>query len=165
MARLNPDKLHVRFDPTTTPEGPVTPRRYTLTHSDVTGDLFLTVGLDYDRRQISGWQTRLMRDEVIGEWLDSEEGPALHLHCHVSGGLVLGSARMRDAIFRQELPLVLEALRFGDRRFFESHPELDQAPIQVHFHAKQPRYDRIETWGTAADYHHEENGMGRQRRH
>jgi hypothetical protein len=64
MTRLKPEKLHVRFSAGTTPEGPVTPRRYTLTHSDATGDLFLTVGPEYDRAQISGWQTRLMRDRV-----------------------------------------------------------------------------------------------------
>jgi hypothetical protein len=152
MSRLDPEKLHVRFASGTAPEGPVTPRRYTLTHSDATGDLFLTIGADYDRRQIAGWQTRLMRDEVLAEWVDDEEGAALHLHCHVSGGLVVGWARMRDAIFRRELPLVLEAFRFGDRRLFEAHPELDEVPIQVHFHATRARYDRTEPWGVPADY-------------
>jgi hypothetical protein len=93
-----------------------------------------------------------MLDEVLGEWIDGENGPALHLHCHVSGGLVVGSARWRDAIFRRELPLVLEALRFGDRHLFDAHPGLDRAPIQIHFRARQARYDRTETWGVPADY-------------
>ena len=151
MSRLKPEKLHVRFVSGATPEGPITPRRYTLTHSDATGDLFLTIGPDYDRQQISGWTTRLLRDEVLAEWRE-EDGPALHVHCHVSGGLVVGSAGWRDAIFRRELPLVLEAFRFGDRRLLETQPELDQAPIWVHFHARQPRYNRIESWGVPADY-------------
>ena len=152
MGRLRPEKLHVQFAPDTAPEGPVSPRRYTLTHSDATGDLFLTIGSDYDRQQISGWYTRLMRDEVLAEWREEEDGPALHVHCHVSGGLVVGSAGWRDAIFRRELPLVLEAFRFGDRELFEAQPELDQAPIWVHFHATRPRYNRVESWGTPADY-------------
>jgi hypothetical protein len=152
MGRLQPEKLHVRFVSDTTPEGPVTPRRYTLTHSDATGELFLTIGPDYDRQQISGWYTRLLRDEVLAEWLEEGDGPALHIHCHVSGGLVFGPAGWRDAIFRQELPLVLEAFRFGDRRLFEAQPELDQAPIRVHFHARQPRYDRVESWGVPAEF-------------
>ena len=50
------------------------------------------------------------------------------------------------------LQLVLEAFRFGDRRLFEAHPELDQSPIWVHFHATQRRYDQIQPWGTLADY-------------
>jgi hypothetical protein len=151
MSRLKPEKLHVRFVPNTAPEGPVTPRRYTLTHSDATGDLFLTIGPDYDRKQISGWTTRLLRDEVLAEWRE-ENGPALHIHCHVSGGLVVGLAGWRDAIFQRELPLVLEAFRFGDQRLFETHSELDQAPIWVHFHARQSRYNRVESWGVPAEF-------------
>ena len=152
MSRLDPHKLHVRFAPAASPGGPVTPRRYTLTHSDVTGDLFLTIGLTYDRQQIGGWYTRFMRDEVVAEWLEEGTGYALHVHCHVSGGLVFGRAGVRDAIFRRELPLVLESFRFGDRRLFEVHPELDQASIRVWFHAARSRYDRTESWGVLADY-------------
>ena len=152
MSRLRPDKLHVQFGEGATPEDPVVHRRYTLTHSDATGDLFLTIGSDYDRQQISGWTTRLLRDEVLAEWREEEDGPALHVHCHVSGGLVAGPAGWRYAIFRRELPLVLESFRLGDRTLFETHPQLEQAAILAHFHATQQRYDRVESWGVPADY-------------
>lgn len=151
MSRLRPEKLHVRLAEGWMADGPVTPRRYTLTHSDMTGDLFLTVGPSFDRAQISGLYTRLMRDEVLAEWRE-EEGPSLHVFCHVSGGLVFGSASFRYAIFRQELPLVLECFRYGDHRLFEAHPELDDAPIRVHFRSSRRRYRRRERWGTPADY-------------
>jgi hypothetical protein len=152
MSRLNSEKLHVRLMSGAKPEGPVTPRCYTLTHSDATGDLYLTIGPDYNRRQVSGWYTRLMRDEVLARWREGTGGPALHVHCHVSGGLILGTAGWRDAIFQRELPLVLEALRFGDDTFIDSHSELDSARIWVHFHAVQPYYNRTELWGRLADY-------------
>ncbi len=152
MSRLRPEKLHVRFWGGATPQGPRVPRRYTLTHSDATGDLYLAVGTDYDERQISGLYTRLMRDEVVAEWHEGEDGPALHVHCHVSGGLAFGPAGWRYAIFQQELPLVLEAFRYGDRELFEALPELDGAPLLVHFHSSRRRYRGIERWGTPADY-------------
>ena len=152
MTRLNPEKLHVQFAAGVTAEGPLTPRRYTLTHSDTTGELFLTVGPEVDHKQISGWYTRLMRDEVLAEWQDSEDGPALHLFCHVSGGLAFGGASMRYGIFQRELPLVLEAIRFGDRGLFETQPELDQAPIWIHFQSTNRHYHKTERWGTPADY-------------
>jgi hypothetical protein len=152
MARLNPDKLHVRTLDETTLERALVPRRYTLTHSDRTGELFLTIGADYDRQQVSGWYTRLMRDEVLAEWQEDEAGPALHVHCHVSGGLVLGSSAWRFAIFQRELSLVLEALRCGDAQLFESRSELDSAPICVHFHAVEDRYNVVERWGTPAEW-------------
>lgn len=152
MSRLRPEKLHVRFARGVEPEGPIAPRRYTLTHSDTTGDLFLTVGSDYDRQQISGWYTRLMRDEVLAEWRADDDGPVLHVYCHVSGGLVVGTAGWRYAIFRRELPLVLEAFRHGDRRLFEANSNLDKAPILVHFRSGRRRYRRLERWGTLSDY-------------
>jgi hypothetical protein len=153
MNRLDPRKLHVTYAPGTEPDNPVTPRTYTLTHSDLTGDLFLTIGRGHDRRQIAGLYTRLMRDEVLAEWTETTEGPTLDVHCHVSGRLpTLGSARMRFAIFERELPLVLEALRFGDRHLFEAHCELDRSSILVHFHARQARFNRVEPYGVPADY-------------
>lgn len=152
MSRLRAERLQVRLRASVTAEGPITPRFYTFTHSDFTGDLFLTIGAACDEEQISGLYTRLMRDEVLAEWRMTEGRAELRVHCHVSDGFTLGPAKLRIAIFRRELPLVLEALRFGDRRFFEAHPRLDDAPIVVHFHAKQPRYDRVETWDTPADY-------------
>jgi hypothetical protein len=152
MNRLRPEKLHVRWIEGITADGPIAPRRYTLTHSDATGDLFLTIGADYDRKQISGWYTRFMRDEVLAEWREDADGPALHVTCHVSGGLVFGPASWRYAIFQRELPLVLEAFRHGDRALYAVHPELDQAPIKVHFRSTRRRYRGMERWGTPADY-------------
>jgi len=152
MGRLRPEQLHVRYTGGAAREGPPRPWRYTLTHSDMTGELFLTIGSDYDRGEISGLWARLMRDEVLAEWRQGEEGPALHVFCHVSGGLALGPAGWRDAIFRHELPLVLEAFRYGDRALFEAQPALDEAPIVVHFRSPRRRYRRRERWGTPGDY-------------
>ena len=151
MSHLNIQKLHLKFSEDITPEGPVTPRAYTLTHSDSTGEMYLTIGPRHDNQQISGWYTRLMRDEVVAEW-QSEEESELHVHCHVSGGLVFGFAGWRDSILRRHLPLVLETFRYGDRALFEAFPELNLAPISVHFHATQERFDRIEDWGKPGDY-------------
>lgn len=152
MGRLNPERLQVKYLPGVGPEAPVVPRRYTLTHSDFTGDLFLTIGPDYNPEQISGWYTRLMRDEVLAEWKDGQDGVSLHVYCHVSGGLVFGRAGWRAGIFREEMPLVLEVIRYGDRALFTANPELDHAPIWVHFQASQARYHKTERWGVPANY-------------
>ncbi len=151
MKRLNPENLQTDFLPGTTSEGPVIPRRYTLTHSDRTGKLLLCVGPDYDKDQISGWYKRLMRDEVLAEWKQNEEGYSLHVYLHVNGGMVFGRAGWRDAIFRSELPLVLESIRYGDRSIVYVQPELDQAPIYVHFQSSNPKYSRTEQWGLLCD--------------
>ena len=68
MNRLKPELLHVRFAPGTGPEGPILPRCYTQTHSDRTGDMYLTIGCTHDLEQIAGWYTRFMRDETLAAW-------------------------------------------------------------------------------------------------
>ena len=152
MKRLNPEKLRIDFLPGTSAESPLIPRRYTLTHSDRTGELFLSIGLEYNTRQISEWYTRLMRDEVLAEWKQGEEGYSLHVYLHVSGGLIFGRAGWREAIFRRELPLVLESIRYGDRALFTTYPDLDTASISVHFQSSDSRHYKTEHWGVLSNY-------------
>jgi hypothetical protein len=150
--QLDSDKLHVYQRRGANPPDLSVPRRYTLTHSDLTGELFLTIGTEYDINRIYHIYTRLMRDEVLACWKEDEGGPILHVYCHVSGGLIVGTAKWRYGIFQYHLPMVLQAFRYGDQPLFETHPDLDQAPVQVHFHAREAKYNRIEDWGTLAHY-------------
>ena len=152
MGRLNPDKLHGSYLTETTAENIKLPRRYTLTHSDRTGDLFLSIGSHYDTKKISKLYTRLMRDEVLAELVNDEGSLEFRVHCHVSGGFIVGTAGWRYNIFRSELPLVLEAIRYGDRALFEKNPELDHIPVYVHFHSGKKLYNIVEQWGTLADF-------------
>jgi hypothetical protein len=152
MSDLNPAKLHTSFTTPTSATGPLHPRCYTLTHSDRTGDMFLAVADEYDQKQISGWYTRLMRDEVLATWQYDGDQASLHVHLHVSGGIVLGSGAWRASLFRHHLRQVLEAFRYGDRQLVQHHPALDQSPIHVHFHARQEELNLIESWGVFGDY-------------
>ena len=152
MKRLNPQKLHVAYLTGTTPEDLVLPRRYTLTHSDRTGSLFLTISNAYDTKQTSSLYTKLMRDEVLAEFIKEEDNLVLRVYCHVSGGFVFGTAKWRCAVFRHELPLVLEAIRFGDRNLFKKIPNLDNTPVLIHFQSTNNRFNNVENWGKMADY-------------
>jgi hypothetical protein len=152
MKRLNPQKLHVAYLTGATSEDLTLPRRYTLTHSDITGELFLTISNAYDTKQISHLYTRLMRDEVLAEFTKEEDGLVFRVYCHVSGGFVFGTAKLRYAVFCHELPLVLEAMRFGDRNLFEKIPNLDNTPALIHFQSTNNRFNKVENWGTMAYY-------------
>ncbi|MFW9832165.1 MAG: staygreen family protein [Candidatus Thorarchaeota archaeon] len=150
MVRLRPSKLKVRFLDSPLLISQPFPRRYTLTHSDRTGELFLTIGKDYDYKQIKGWYTRLLRDEVLAELVQDNDVFALHVYCQVGRGL--GSRGYRETIFRRELPLVFEAIRYGDRELFDKESTLDKTEIVVHFCAKRSENDTIENWGLINKY-------------
>jgi hypothetical protein len=150
MKRLNPLKLHVQLLEPMREDSPILPRAYTLTHSDSTGELFLTIGPTYNDKQISGWYTRMMRDEILAEWRETDGSFELHVHCEVGKGL--GWVSMRESIFRRELDLVLEALRYGDRGIYDAMPGLNSARVLVHFHMKKDRNEKVEDWGETGDY-------------
>jgi hypothetical protein len=151
MTHLNPNLLHVQFIDGANETAPLNPRAYTLTHSDATGELFLTIGKEINFPQINGIYTRLMRDEVLAEW-ETPPPATLHVFCHVSGGLVFGTAGMRYSIFKYHMPMVLEAFCYGDRILLKEYPELAKGRVVVHFIARQKRYNQDEVWGSLEDY-------------
>jgi len=152
LAELDPSLLHVRYVDDELVRDFSLPRRYTLTHSDRTGDRFLTIGREHDREQISGRYTRFMRDEVLAEWKETDGGYELHVHMHVCGGLVFGNASMRYWIFQKCLRSVLQALRLGDEPMFHANPEMDRSPVRLHFNASRRKYDRLEDGGQIGEY-------------
>lgn len=104
------------------------PRRYTLTHNDLTGALHLTVDIDFNYSQISGFYNKLLRDEVTAEWqFDPDLGPSLHIYCYVSGEeRWLAPAQLRNYIFRREIPLVGRGGGGGRREAQCGHIEATQ---------------------------------------
>jgi hypothetical protein len=93
-----------------------------------------------------------MRDEVLAELKEDSGAFSLHVYCHVSGGFVFGRAKWRYDIFRSELSLALEAIRYGDRVLFDSNPKLDLIPVIVNFKSTNKRYNKTKNWGSLGDY-------------
>jgi hypothetical protein len=148
MEKLNPEKLYVEFRPGVTLTEPIMPRRYTLTHSDVTAELFLTVSPEYAYDKITE-----MRDEVLAEWRTMNGQYYLNTYCYVDGGEYSASvSAIRNTIFVKELPLAFEAIRYGDRVFFNANPILDYSPIFIYFSSTNPNFNRVEYWGTMNNY-------------
>lgn len=149
MNRLNPEKLSVEFRDNVTPINPIIPRKYTLTHSDETAELFLTIGKNYAYDKISK-----MRDEVLGKWIynNNNNKYIYYAYVYVNGKFDPNMSYIRNMIFIRELPLALEAIRYGDSKFFKAHPRLDYAPIYIRFDSEIPYLNRIEYWGTFSNY-------------
>lgn len=146
------DRLHTRFLDEADTEGLSAERCYTLTHSDRTGDLFLSIGSHYDDDALRSLQVRLERDEVLARWARTDGGWTLELHMMAQGGLPLfGTGAMRCSIFRHYRPLVLRAICRGDREFLDAHEERGEAPVIACFHWRRGRTE-CESWGRLADW-------------
>jgi len=151
MSNLNPAKLQIKLIDIKKDVFNL-PRKYTLTHSDTTGDLFLTISREYDEKQISGWYTKFMRDEVLGEWKAKDGKHELHLYLHISGGFIFGWAKIRDKIIRSHLKLVFQCIRYAEQEIIERNPDLDKSPIFAHFLSKRKKFNTIELFGDLSNY-------------
>lgn len=146
VKKLNPDKLTTTFRDGITPITPITGRKYTLTHSDETAQLFLDIGKTYAVEKIGP-----MRDEVLGKWcLANQSYYCAYVLIDKKYDPVM--SEVRNKIFVKELPLALEAIRYGDRHLFQAHPKLNSVPILIYFSSENPSLNRVENWGTFQSY-------------
>ena len=147
MRELNPQKVFVQYRDIMKPYEPVMSRLYTITHSDITAELFVFVAQNYADDQI----TR-MRDEVRVAWELYKEGIALIGSVIVDGNGVIGNAYIRNKIFYNEMPTALQALRQSDRFLFDNEPNLDNTPVYIHFVSSNPAYNKIYDFGVIGTY-------------
>lgn len=129
----------------------VVPRIYILSHCDFTGNLTLTISNIINVDQLQGWYSK---DDVVAEWKDIKGKMHLVIHCYVSGPNNLLRdlvAELRYHIFSKELPLVLQAVQYGDSALFRAHPDLVEAVVWVYFHSSSTQYNCIECWGPLKD--------------
>lgn len=147
MRALDPSKLRVEYRDDITTED-ILGRKYTITHSDESADLFNTIGKEYALDKLN-W----MRDEVYFEWDQDEQGIYyLNGIVDLDGGGIPVLLDKRDEIFRREMPLALEGATKGDLLFYEENPDLKDAQIWIHFISENPEYQRYEFWGTPQEY-------------
>lgn len=147
MTKFQPNKLSVSYKDEIGTKNFLLPRKYTLTHSDESGELFLSIGKNYDLDQIN----YNVRDEVLGSW-EKDDKEYLLITLEIDNGEEIGNTVNRDRIFRQELTLALIAIIYGDNLLFENNKELYESPIRVKFNSKFSEYDTLEEWGQIKDY-------------
>lgn len=152
MSKFIPKKLFVEYKDNIDINTEKEERKYTLTHSDETADLFLTVGKKYDYEK-----TNETRDEVLAEWKEVDGKDILSVYLQVSLDSSLTKTIIRDKIFREELPLALKAIVYGDKEFLKENPDLYKATVVINFKSDVPKYNKIEDWGIVIDYLNEDN--------
>lgn len=147
MEKFNPDKLTVEFREGVTEITPIIPRRYTLTGQDITGEYYLIIGPDFVFDKVSSG-----RDVVLGEWLWVENGIRFYVYLNMDGKNGQGTENPPDDIPDQELAFALQAIRYGDRHFFERFPENTRYSILGYFLYTDPEENRAEFLGSFSDY-------------
>ncbi len=147
MRKLNPRKVFVQYRDIMKPYEPVIDRKYTITHSDITAELFVAISENYAEDQITK-----THDEVRVVWAQYNNGLVLTGSVIVDGEGVTGNALLRNNIFYNEMPTALQALRQADRFLFEAEPGFDNTPVFIHFASSDPALNKIYNFGMIGFY-------------
>ncbi len=147
MKELNPQKVFVQYRDDMNPSSPITDRKYTITHSDTTAQLFVFIANFYAEDQITN-----MHDEVKISWEQTNNQYVLIGTVIVDGQGIIGNSKLRNTIFYNEMPTALQALRQADRFLFEKNPILDNSPVFIHFISSNPTYNKTYNFGTINNY-------------
>ena len=145
--RFSPDKLETIFIEPITLYGPIKDRKYTLTHSDNTGVMFLTIANKYDYCAIN----YDLRDEILGTWKTYDNSYNLFFYAYI-GDLDYLDALYRYNIFKSHMNSALQAIIYGDRELLNKHKELLNTPIYIKFDSSIPIFNNYEFYGYVNDY-------------
>lgn len=147
MRELNLKKVFVQYRDIMKPHAPILSRKYTITHSDTTAELFVFVAENYAEDQVTK-----MHDEVRIAWDQNKKELLLIGYVTVDNEDVQGSSFIRNKVFYNEMPTALQALRQADRFLFETLPQLDNTPVIIHFISSNPVYNKSYNFGIIGNY-------------
>lgn len=129
---------------------PIEGRKYTLTHSDTSAELFLDIGYVYNYEAID----QKVRDEVLAEWQkDNQYCLNLVGKAYVDGGgFSKEVSEVRFNIFMKEMDTALKGIINGNHLLFANYPFLLNAPIYIYYESIYPQYSQIIYYGTPRQY-------------
>ncbi len=146
MNNIKRSDIFVQYRNKIKPYNPIVPRHYTITHSDETSWLFVFIGDNYANDKINK-----SRDEVRLKWENKKRRPTL------TGWVLLDNdkiknTKIRDEIFKREMPKALQAFVHADRFLLNKYPRLYNANIYIHFKSKNEKYNKTYNFGKVRDY-------------
>ena len=147
MSELSAQKVFVQYRGSISPNDPVLTRKYTITHSDITAELFVFIADTFAYDQVTN-----MHDDVKIAWEQTQGGLMLIGSVLIDGAGVLGDPEIRNKIFYSEMPTALKALRQADRFLFLKYPILDNVPVVIYHISNSPTYNKRYNWGPIGSY-------------
>lgn len=148
MVDFNPKKLKVRYILPASPTEPLKGRKYTLTRSDDTDQLFLDIGTDFNYEAIN----EKLRDEIVTEWQNDWQYRLMGKVYVDSGNYTIEEAQKRFDCFKKNITTALQGVVFGDRLFLSNYPLLLDAPIYIYFESTYPEFRQFYYFGTLKQY-------------
>ncbi|KGX92573.1 hypothetical protein N781_14665 [Pontibacillus halophilus JSM 076056 = DSM 19796] len=145
---FNPNAVYVQYRPDIHHFTPYLERKYTLTHSDETAQLFLTVS-----KQFAYDTLNPERDEVFATWIPNYEGVVFQGSVFVGDESIPRQRQFRRyTIFHKEMETALRSIFYGERWLLQAYPFLLYSPIHIQFNSNLPYYHQNLFFGYVYQY-------------
>lgn len=121
-----------------------TDRKYTLTHSDETGQRYLFIGEKFAEDRYNK-----LKDEVLGQWGKAYTEFELHITCTLYSEHSSLTIEERYEKFKQHMPRAITAIINGDKKYIIENNLLD---YNVYVHFLSDIVPSKEHYGKVSDY-------------
>ncbi|CZR99045.1 MULTISPECIES: staygreen family protein [unclassified Clostridioides] len=144
MINLNATNLNVNMVYPVSATEPIRFRRYTVSYSENTNDIYLTIATYFDTLSLG----TVSIDKVYGQWA-WVVGDIYDLNLFVFvGNYPYEIARNRYDAFVRVLPIAITSIINGDRLFLVSNSCLLNSKITVRFISSHPTLNRTVDYGS-----------------
>lgn len=148
MSKAELYKLTINRNEDILDNGPIIPRCYEVTYLKSSNSISISIDKDEDKSKniYSG-------DGLCGRWCYENEKYMLFFQINVvSKKKGYDKVRERDKEIRGELPLMINAIRKTEEKFFGEYKDLDDAEIFIKFNSLYDDFYKVENWGKLRNY-------------
>ncbi|MGV3466886.1 MAG: staygreen family protein [Heyndrickxia sp.] len=149
MSEWTSETFSVNIAPPATAFYPLEGRKYTISQSEYTGNLFLSISNQFSNLVVDSNLLEILQ----AEWITFMGEYALKGKISINGSdNDRRLTQVRCMIFQKDLPELIRALVTADQQFFKNYPLLLDAPIIIHFDTTFPEFSGSFHLGSPRQY-------------
>lgn len=148
MSKLDPYKLTIKRNEDILDNGPIIPRCYEVTYLKSSNSMSIIIDKNEDKSK------NIYRGEgLCGRWCCENDKYMLFFQINViSKKKGYDKVKERDKVIREELPLMINAIRKTEEKFLGEYKDLDNAEIFIKFNSLYDDFYKVENWGKLRNY-------------
>lgn len=144
----NPYKLYINRKEDIFDNGPIIPRCYEVTYLKASKSMSIKIDKN-EEKSISLYKG----EGLCGRWCFEDGKYILFFQINVDANKKgYAKTKERNKLVRNSIPLMINAIRRADEKFYEEYKYLDEAEIFIKFNSPYDEFFKVECWGKLKNY-------------
>ena len=144
----NPYKLYINRKEDIFDNGPIIPRCYEVTYLKASKSMSINIDKN-EEKSISLYKG----EGLCGRWCFEDGKYILFFQINIDAKKKgYDKTKERNRLVRNSIPLMINAIRRADEKFYEEYKYLDEAEIFIKFNSLYDEFFKVECWGKLKNY-------------